>query len=55
MQTNENEFVPETVDEQIDRIEQFGTSSQHEERSPSPDHRLIEGLHEIYQEDARIG
>lgn len=55
MQTNSFSFVPETVDEQIDRIEQFGTASQHEERSPSPDHRLIEGLHEIYQEDARIG
>src|SRR5229473_191503 len=55
MQTNDNEFVPETVDEQIGRIEQFGTSSQNEKRSPSPGQRLIDRLHEMYQEDARIG
>lgn len=55
MQTNEHEFVPETVDEQIDRIEQSGTSSQHKENSLSPGQRLIDRLHEMYQEDARIG
>jgi len=50
MNTNDDQFTPDNVDEQIHHL----TQVQHDQFPTTPGTRLIRELHSLYQEDARI-